>query len=171
MNIDFNIDNYLRLSLSDVLLTCAATLIIVLVAKHFFWDKLLNYLKKRQEYISQNLADSRKSLQEAHELRNEYLEKLKQADQEAEQILIEARGKADLQAKKIVAQAEQDAEYLEKKAREQIEMEQAQAQEEIRQAISEVAFAAAEQILNRDITVADQEDLINQFIDQEMAKS
>ena len=38
--IDFNIDNYLRISLTDVVLVCISTFLIVMFAKKFFWDKL-----------------------------------------------------------------------------------------------------------------------------------
>ena len=43
--IDFNIDNYLRISLTDVVLVCISTFLIVMFAKKFFWDKLLTQTK------------------------------------------------------------------------------------------------------------------------------
>ena len=51
--IDFNIDNYLRISLTDVVLVCISTFLIVMFAKKFFWDKLLTLIQKRQDLIQE----------------------------------------------------------------------------------------------------------------------
>lgn len=44
MNID--ITNYLRINPVDMALVCISTFIICLVAKHFFWDVILDYFQK-----------------------------------------------------------------------------------------------------------------------------
>ena len=51
----FNIDNYLRISLTDVVLVCISTFLIVMIAKKFFWDKLLTLISKRQALIQENI--------------------------------------------------------------------------------------------------------------------
>lgn len=43
--VDFNIDNYLRISPTDVILVLISTALIILFAKHFFWDKLTAFIK------------------------------------------------------------------------------------------------------------------------------
>lgn len=50
--IDFNIDNYLRISLTDVVLVCISTFLIVMFAKKFFWDKLLTLIQKQTRFNS-----------------------------------------------------------------------------------------------------------------------
>ena len=37
--IDFNVSNYLRISLTDVVMVLISTGLIILFAKHFFWIK------------------------------------------------------------------------------------------------------------------------------------
>ena len=56
--IDFNIDNYLRISLTDVVLVCISTFLIVMFAKKFFWEKLLTLIQKRQDLIQENIESS-----------------------------------------------------------------------------------------------------------------
>lgn len=56
--IDFNIDNYLRISLTDVVLVCISTFLIVMFAKKFFWEKLLTLIQKRQDLIQENIDSS-----------------------------------------------------------------------------------------------------------------
>ena len=60
----FNIDNYLRISLTDVVLVLISTLLIVLIAKKFFWDKILAFMENRQNMIQENIDFS-------HELRDQ----------------------------------------------------------------------------------------------------
>ena len=46
--VDFNVANYLRINLQDMIMTLISTILIVLFAKHFFWDKILAFVKKRR---------------------------------------------------------------------------------------------------------------------------
>ena len=73
----FNIDNYLRISLTDVVLVCISTFLIVLIAKKFFWDKLLAYIQKRQDLIQGNIDSSVQLKQEAQNIKEQYDEKMK----------------------------------------------------------------------------------------------
>ncbi len=66
--IDFNIDNYLRISFTDVVLVCISTLLIVLFAKHFFWNKLVAFVKKRQDLIQENIDASITLKEEASQI-------------------------------------------------------------------------------------------------------
>ena len=81
--IDFNIDNYLRISFTDVVLVCISTLLIVLFAKHFFWNKLVAFVKKRQDLIQENIDASITLKEEASQIKAQYDEKMKHAGQEA----------------------------------------------------------------------------------------
>ena len=40
----FTIENYLRISLTDVILVMISTILIVLIAKKFFWSKLVAFV-------------------------------------------------------------------------------------------------------------------------------
>ena len=62
MNID--ITNYLRINPVDMALVCISTLIICLVAKHFFWDVITDYFQKRHDAIAADIqagSDARKA--------------------------------------------------------------------------------------------------------------
>ena len=65
--VDFNIDNYLRISPTDVILVLISTALIILFAKHFFWDKLTAFIKKRQDLIQENIDSSERLRQQALE--------------------------------------------------------------------------------------------------------
>ena len=70
----FNIDNYLRISLTDVVLVCISTFLIVMIAKKFFWDKLLTLISKRQALIQENIDSSVQLKKEAEDIKEQYEE-------------------------------------------------------------------------------------------------
>lgn len=162
--IDFNIDNYLRISWQDVLLVCISSLIIVLVCKHFFWDKLLAFVAKRQALIQQNIDSSEKLKEEAGVLKKEYKDKMHNVGKEATKIINDARNQAEVQRKEILQSAEQQAKSIEKAAQEEIAKERLAAQDDMKEAIADVALAAASQILGREVDEQVQKDVVDQFI-------
>lgn len=100
--IDFNIDNYLRISLTDVVLVCISTFLIVMFAKKFFWDKLLTLIQKRQDLIQENIDSSVAIKKQAEDVKEKYDEKLRNVSQEAHTILVSARAHADQEKQQII---------------------------------------------------------------------
>ena len=57
----FDIGSYLRISLSDMVLVLISTLLLVTVARHFFWDKLHAYLNQRAQLRQEEMTADRES--------------------------------------------------------------------------------------------------------------
>ena len=121
--IDFNIDNYLRISLTDVVLVCISTFLIVMFAKKFFWDKLLTLIQKRQDLIQENIDSSVAIKKQAEDVKEKYDEKLRNVSQEAHTILVSARAHADQEKQQIIKEANDEALRIKKNANEDIERE------------------------------------------------
>ena len=107
--IDFNIDNYLRISLTDVVLVCISTFLIVMFAKKFFLDKLLTLIQKRQDLIQENIDSSVAIKKQAEDVKEKYDEKLRNVSQEAHTILVSARAHADQEKQQIIKEANDEA--------------------------------------------------------------
>lgn len=164
--IDFNIDNYLRISWQDVLLVCISTFIIVVLCRRFFWDKLLAFIQKRQQLIQSNIDSSEKLKAQAQEEKKKYEAKLAAAGAKANSILDEARRQADAEKTQIVDSAREQARNIERAAREDIERDKLRAQKEMKSAITDVALAAAGQILESEIDETKQKEILDRLIDQ-----
>lgn len=162
--IDFNIDNYLRISWQDVLLVCISSLIIVLICKRFFWDKLLAFVNKRQAIIQQNIDSSTELKAQAQDLKHKYEEQISQAGQEASKIIDDARNEAEVEKEEIIASARQQAANIERGAQEEIAKDRLKAQNEMKDAIADVAIAAAGQILEEQVDAAKQKEVVDRFI-------
>ena len=92
--INFNIDNYLRISLTDVVLVLISTCLIIIIAKHFFWDKLVAFMQKRQAIIQENIDASNQLKMEVLNQKEVYDAKLKDVGKEAHSILESAKVRA-----------------------------------------------------------------------------
>lgn len=164
--IDFNIDNYLRISWQDVLLVCISTFIIVVVCRHFFWDKLLAFIQKRQALIQDNIDSSEKLKQQALEEKQKYDAKIASAGKRANEIIDQARREAQAEKDQIIDSAKTQANNIERAAREDIERDKLKAAKEMKSAITDVALSAAGQILEAEIDETKQKEILDRLIDQ-----
>ena len=164
--IEFNIDNYLRISLTDVILVCISTALIILFAKHFFWDKLMNLIQKRQEFVQGNIDASVQLKEEAQKTKDQYDEKMKAAGQEAHEILESARAHAGEEKDKILKDAQAQAVRLKEQASQEIERDKRKAEKEMKTAISEVAIAAARELVQKEMDEDVQKQFVDEFIEQ-----
>lgn len=162
----FNIENYLRISLTDVILVLISTTIIVILAKKFFWDKLLAFVQKRQDMIQENIDASVQIKEEANQIKNQYDEKMKGAGKEAHAILESARAHANQEKQKILKETQDEVSRIKKQAQEDIEKEKRNAQKEMREAISDVAMEAAKRIVEKEMDEQTQRRFVDDFISQ-----
>lgn len=162
----FNIDNYLRISLTDVVLVCISTFLIVLIAKKFFWDKLLVYIQKRQDMIQDNIDSSVKIKEEAQSIKERYDEKMKNAGKEAHAILESARASAAQEKQQILNQTQDEVVRLKKQAQEDIERDKRNAQKDMKEAIGSVALEISKKLLKKEVDEQEQKKYIDDFIDE-----
>jgi len=164
--IDFNIDNYLRISLTDVILVCISTALIVLFAKHFFWDKIILLIKKRQDLIQENINASIELKEEAQQTKAAYDDKMKGIGKEAHTILESAKQQANQEKTQILSQANAQATRIKQAAQEDIERDKRKAEAEMKAAISDVAIEVAKNIVQKEIDEKTTQAYVDEFIEQ-----
>lgn len=161
---DINISNYLRIDLVDVVLVCISTLILCLIAKHFFWDVILDYFKKRHEAIAANIQAGEDAKLAGEAYKEEYAQQMASAKEEAHEIVESAVKHASEEKKEILTKAKQEAQGIKDKAHQDMEREKLQAQSEMKQAVVDVAFEAAKQIVKKEIDKEKQKSYVDDFI-------
>ncbi len=164
--IDFTIENYLRISLTDVVLVCISTSLILLFAKKFFWDKLMHLIQARQDVIQENIDSSKKIKLEAQEVKDQYDEKMRGISQEAHAILVSAKEHANQEKQAILKDANAQANRIKQQATEDIERQKRDAQKEMKQAISDVALSVAQTLVQKEMDAQTQQKYIDDLIDE-----
>ena len=163
MNI--NIDNYLRIAPVDMLLVCISTLIICLIAKHYFWDVILDYFQKRQDAIAADINAGSEARKSGEDYKAKYEKQMANVKGEAHEILESAKRNASAEKKDILAKARLEAEGLKTKAMQDIEREKVQAAKEMKQTITDVAFEAAGKIIGKELDESQQQKYVDDFIE------
>lgn len=167
----FTIENYLRISLTDVILVMISTILIVLIAKKFFWSKLVAFVEKRQQLVQANIDSSLALKKEAEDLKDQYDKQIMSAGQEANVILENARAQATQEKKQILSKAQQEAVLLKQKAQEDIEREKRNAQNSMKDAIGEVAVDVAKRFVADQMDEETQKKYVDDFLSEASDKS
>ena len=142
------------------------TLILFLILKKILFVKVKELIDARQMEVDKMYADADTAMAEAERLKNIYSESIAGARDEAQRIVTDARRSAQDQADAILAEARAEAAVLREKAEADIVSEKKKAVNEIKDEISDIAILIAEKVVEKEITPADHEKLIAQFIDR-----
>ncbi len=108
---------------------------------------ILNALDARAEKIRQQLEDAQKLREEAQALLSEYERKRKDAEKEAEGIVIQAKAEAETYATETRAKLEESMARRTKMAEDKIAQAQVEAVKQVRSAAASAAIAAATSVL------------------------
>jgi len=159
-----NIDNYLRINLVDMGLVLISTFLIIVITRKFFWRYAKEYLDGRAAHIQSELEESQDNLQASEEMKQQYEEKLAKARAEATEIVSSAKQRATTQANTIVSDAKNNAAIMKEKALHDIEREKANVREQIKEEISEVAFMAAQKVVEKELDEGIHKKYVKDFI-------
>ena len=103
---------------------------------------------------------------EALAIKESYEQNMRSARAQADSILANAQKTATARSEEIIGQAQQQAAQLKLKAAVDIEQEKKKAINDAKSEISGLAMAIAGKVVERELQAADQEQLINRFIDE-----
>jgi F-type H+-transporting ATPase subunit b len=138
---------------------------VALLAK-FAWRPLLEALDRRQESIRKSLDDAQKARQELERLGVESQRILAAARADAEQILSSTRSDANRFREELKQKAQAEAAGIVKNAERQIELETARALQQIRTEAVDLSVAIASKLLERNLSKADNDRLIEETFKQ-----
>ena len=136
------------------------------LAKKFFLDKVKAILDQRREAADKEITDAQAARAEAEVIKQTYEQNMKEARAKAEDLLLNAQRTANSRSEEIIGQAQQAAAQIKQKAASDIEMEKKKAINDAKNEISGLALALAGKVVARELTAADQEQMIDRFIDE-----
>ena len=142
------------------------TLTIFFVAKKFLFGPVMKIIADRQQEIDDLYAGANSAKAEAEALRTEYQEKLSDARSTSERIVKEAVARGQAREEDILRKANADAAAILDKASADIAQEKKKAINDAKNEISGLAMAIAGKVVGRELNAADQEALIDRFIEE-----
>ena len=142
------------------------TLTIFFVARKFLFNPVMKIIADRQQEIDDLYAGANSAKAEAEALRTEYQEKLSDARSTSERIVKEAVARGQAREEDILRKANADAAAIMDKASADIAQEKKKAINDAKNEISGLAMAIAGKVVGRELNAADQEQLIDRFIEE-----
>ena len=142
------------------------TLTIFFVARKFLFNPVMKIIAERQQEIDDLYSGANSAKNEAEALRAEYTAKLSDAKAASEQIVKEAVARGQAREDDIIRKANADAAAIMDKASADIALEKKKAINDAKNEISGLAMAIAGKVVERELSGADQEKLIDRFIDE-----
>ena len=138
----------------------------LLIVKIFFLDKIKAILDQRREAADKEITDAQAANAEAQAIKATYEQNMRDAKAKADDILMNAQRTANSRSEEIISQAQAAAAQIKSKASSDIEMEKKKAINDAKNEISGLAMAIAGKVVARELTTADQEKLIDSFIEE-----
>jgi F-type H+-transporting ATPase subunit b len=142
-------------SLSTFLITILNVGILFFVLRAVLFKPVTKFMAERSARIKDAIEQSEKEKKQARALLEQYEERLKNAEAEAEAIIKAARENAGQEAERIIAGGREQADSLVANARKQIEAEQEAAVAVFRKEAAGLVVAASARLLSRELRSED----------------
>ena len=155
----------ISVNLWNILISLANLTIIFLLFKKFLFKPVMKMLDARQAAIDAQYSDAEKARTEALRDKENWEEKMKEADAEADEIIKKAANDAKLRGDRIVSDAREKADGTIRVAEMEAELEKKKTESAVKHEIVMVSAAIAEKMLAREVKPSDHRELIDSFIE------
>ena len=157
-------EELLGVNFFNAIFTLANTLLLFFVFKKFLYGPLMKIITNRQKEIDDLYADADTARNSAISMEADYKKKLSAASETSERIVKEAVARGQSREEEIIREATKQADAIRQKASADIAMEKKKAINDAKDEISGMAIAIAEKIVGRELNNADQDKLVDAFI-------
>ena len=157
-------ENFIGFNPLTALFTLCNLVITFLILKKFLFKPVNKMIDDRQKEIDGLYEDANNAVKEAEALKQDYTEKLRQAQKTSDEIISSATADAGRRSDRILREAKQEADELREKARADIAQEKKKALNDVKQEISSIAVDIAEKVVEKKLDAKDQEALIENFL-------
>jgi F-type H+-transporting ATPase subunit b len=145
------------------LLAFGATLWIL---RRYAFPRIQEALDKRQKSIEEAIAHSERARAEADKLLDEYRIRLREAREQAEEIVVRARKAGEEHERESLQAARQQREELLEQTRRDVEAEIRAGIQQIRAEIADLTVLATERVTRKVLTPEDQQQLVEEALSE-----
>jgi F-type H+-transporting ATPase subunit b len=150
----------------DIVFQLVMFIILMVLLKKFAWGPLMGIMKQREDHVSNEITAAENSRQESKKLLEEQRSLLKEARTEAQTLIEGARKQGDVQREEIITTARVEAERIKESAKLEIDQQKEKAVAAIREQVASLSVLIASKVIEKELSAADQEKLINEYIQE-----
>ena len=148
----------------QILISLCNLVILFLILKKFLFKPVQNVTQTRRAELDDIYSEAKAAQTRADMNEKEWSEKLAAVKAESDTIIKNANERAARRGEEIVSDAREKADGIVREAQTQADLEHKKAQAQIKKEIADVSSAISEKVLGREISEADQRDLIERAI-------
>jgi F-type H+-transporting ATPase subunit b len=146
--------------------TLLAFLVAMFILRKYAWPAITDALDKRQRAIEESIEVAESTRTEAQQLLQEYRERLREARQQADEIVARARKAGEVHEREALDKAKVQREELLAQTRRDIEAETRRAIQEIRNEVADLTVMATEKVTRKTLTDDDQRKLVDEALSE-----
>lgn len=150
----------------DIIFQLVMFIILLALLKKFAFGPLIGIMKQREEHVANEIEAAEASRKEALKYLEEQREIVKQSRIEAGQLIESAKQQGEAQREEIVTQARTEAERVKEAAKREIVQEKEKAVAALREQVASLSIMIASKVIEKELSEADQEKLINEYIQE-----
>jgi len=147
----------------DVIISIINVVVLFILLRLILWKHVIRYLADRSERIKKQFDDAKDKEQHALTLLSQYDEKIENLKERDREMLLASKERASKEAEQILEKAHDNAAFMISDAESRIAMEKNQALEDAREEVTKLAADMASRILHREISVSDNESVVEEF--------
>jgi F-type H+-transporting ATPase subunit b len=151
-------------SINDIWFPLANFLIYAFSLVKFAFPLVRDFLRSRRDEVVSTISQASAKKQAAEALVNEYRAKLAGLETEVQSILASLRQEGERERNRVVSEAQATAVKIKEDASFLAEQEVKMARQKLREEMAELAAATARQLVERNLSSADQTRLADDFI-------
>jgi F-type H+-transporting ATPase subunit b len=140
--------------------------VTVLLLRRLAYPRIAEALDKRRIAIEQSIDAAERTRKEADALLREYRERLREAREQADEILTRARRAAENVQEEAKIEAKESREQLMEQTRRDIEQETRRALEQIRREVADLTVIATEKVARKTLDDDDHRRLIEEALEE-----
>ena len=125
---------------------------------------LIEFLKQREKFISETLAEAADTNQRAADMLAENRKQLERVQEQADRILAQAKLEGEKLKSETVAKAEKKAQLIVEQARQELSQQKDKLTGEVKRKMAELLASAAGKLLRRVVSVDEHHKLIEQSL-------
>ena len=148
----------------DILFQLLAMLVLLALLKKFALGPLLNIMKQREDHIAGEITSGEERNKEAQKLIEEQRVLLKEAKQESQSLIENAKKLGEKQKEDIIQAARAESERLKEAARTEIVKEKEQAVSALREQVASLSVLIASKVIEKELDEQAQEQLIQDYL-------
>ncbi|UCZ53022.1 F0F1 ATP synthase subunit B [Bacillus shivajii] len=139
-------------------------LVLMWLLKRYALGPIMEMMEKRENHIADQISSAEKNREEAEKYLAEQREAIQSARTEAKEIVERTKKLSEQQAEDIIANAKKDADRIKEAALAEITQEKEQAISALREQVSTLSVLVASKVIEKELDEQEQEKLIQETL-------